>query len=739
MVGELVVTSAAGNEKPNVNVGGSSAYAPTDMTATRHGTFHHPDPGTNVTALIATRGTIVPNPALPAHEGTWSWSYIPIATDPQYDYVYIEASDAAGRKDQAVFRLQMDGIDTSSDTGDPHIRTVHGPRYDFQAVGEFTLLRDTEGMEIQVRQTPAATPPPIKDDYTGLIECVSLNSAAAVRVGSHRISYQPWRDGQLQFFLDGKPADLPRAGMDLEAHRVSTFAAGAETGLRIDYAHGPVVTITPHLWTSYGIHYLDVEATNTDAEGGLMGRIPKGTWLPPLPSGATLGPMPASLNDRYIALYKTFADAWRLTDATSLFEYLPGRSTATFTDRNWPPQKPPCTTVPRGFPKPVNPIRENIPVARAKEICKGVTLDDLNGAWVFDVATGDETFAKAYLIAQDLRLHSTAVQIVGDKPHTRPGEALVVTATVLPRTPRGPIPTGSVTFLSDDVAAGKPIDLDKQGRASLKTTRLRSGVHRIRAVYTPSRENDAYHSSSSPTLLHQVEGKRAAAERGGAPYEFRGEFYEACDCFTVCPCWMGNSPDEGECTGLFAWEIEAGSIDGVDVAGLLAASVSHHTGPREEARQRVVIFVDDRATRQQADALVAAFSGRLGGPLQELGDLLGELLGVERTPIELRREGRLTTLTVGRRIRVEGTAREGPSGPTTLSDGKLSKVLGSPAEVGESGRFQIGLGAHGMQLDVRGRSTMSGRFSYVHEPTADARAPGGHVPTPDSRPPRGHT
>ena len=142
----------------------------------------------------------------------------------------------------------------------------------------------------------------------------------------------------------------------------------------------------------------------------------------------------------------------------------------------------------------------------------------------------------------------------------------------------------------------------------------------------------------------------------------RGLFYEACDCFTVCPCWVGNNPDGGECTGVFAWEIEAGSIDGVDVAGLLAVSVSHHTGLRDEARQRVMIFVDERATRVQADALTAAFSGRLGGPLQELGDLLGELLGVERAPIELRREGRLTTLTVDRRIRIEGTTREGPSG-----------------------------------------------------------------------------
>jgi hypothetical protein len=202
-----------------------------------------------------------------------------------------------------------------------------------------------------------------------------------------------------------------------------------------------------------------------------------------------------------------------------------------------------------------------------------------------------------------------------------------------------------------------------------------------------------------------------------APYQLLGSFYEACDCYTVCPCWLGNNPDEGACTGLFAWDIEQGMIDGVDVSGLRAASVSYHVGLRDEAKQRVVVIVDDSATRQQADALVAAFSGTLGGPLQELADLLGELLAVERAPIVLRREGRLTTLTVGRIIFAEGTTHEGPSGrPTTLSDGKLSDVLGSPVEVGESSKFRVGLGVHGMELDVRGRSTTSGRFSYNYAP-----------------------
>jgi hypothetical protein len=207
-----------------------------------------------------------------------------------------------------------------------------------------------------------------------------------------------------------------------------------------------------------------------------------------------------------------------------------------------------------------------------------------------------------------------------------------------------------------------------------------------------------------------------------ASYEFRGFFYEACDCYSICPCWTGGSPDEGECTGVFAWDIQAGSIDGIDVSGRRTVSVSHHSGLRDAASQSVMIFVDDVATPEQTDALVSAFSGSLGGPLRELAELLGEFLGVEPAAISLRRDGRLTTLTVGRRIRVEGTATEGPDGRVmTLSDGKLSNVLGSPAEVGVSCRFRVGLPTHAMDLDLRGRSTMGGRFLYEYAGSESGR------------------
>ena len=408
---------------------------------------------------------------------------------------------------------------TGNHIGDPHVHTVNGVAYDFQAVGEFTLLRDGDWMEVQVRQTPVATANPIPDIYSGITACVSINTAVAARVGKHRISFQPGREGpRLQFYLDGEPAQLPFEGLDLGSHRVSVFDANGDSGLRIDYDDGTVVMATPAFWNAHNIWYIDVSISNTKGDEGIMGHVPSASWLPRLRDGVSVGPMPPSLQDRYVTLYKEFADSWRVTDDTSLFVYAPGTSTRTFTDPDWPAEKPPCEMKPE-FQVPGAPVFEGMPIQEAEMICSLVTEKDLHNNCVFDVATtGDETFARGYLLAQELRLYGTAVQVAGYVPattrtdRTSPAVAteqrrrdgwLVVTATVRPLTPGNPHPAGTVVFFVDGVPMKRPIELDDSGTASVELGPLKPGEHRIRANYSGGGRHD-YHSSTSPNLLYTV-------------------------------------------------------------------------------------------------------------------------------------------------------------------------------------------------------------------------------------------
>lgn len=509
MISEMVVTSGDGSEKPYVNVKGSWTYAPSGGTARRSGTFAHPD-GKPI-SLTASDGVFNP-PVVPAASGDWDWEFDSTGQPDGVRYVYITATDSDGRQDKAVFRMKIGAPDDGADIGDPHLHTVDGKNYDFQAVGEFVLLRDREGMEIQTRQWPVATANPVTDAHSGLTACVSVNVAAALRVGDHRISYQPAREHRvLRFFLDGKPAQLPDEGLDLGPHRVTTETSPQGTvALRVAYAHGPVVTVTPRFWNNQKVWYMNVDVARTDAEEGIIGPIHNQTWLPLLPNGASLGPRPKSLHDRHLALYRTFADAWRVTDKSSLFTYDPGTSTATFTDRDWPAEKPPCKLKPQFEVPGAMPALKGIPLAEARKICGDVTIKRLHENCIFDVAsTGDKTLADGYLDAQRHLLRATGLQISADRKEGMPEEPVTVTAVVSVLHP-GAMPAknkragkikGVVTFLVDGEATGGAVALGASGRATLVLDDLKPGRHWLRAVYSGSETHDR---SESANLAYTV-------------------------------------------------------------------------------------------------------------------------------------------------------------------------------------------------------------------------------------------
>lgn len=198
-------------------------------------------------------------------------------------------------------------------------------------------------------------------------------------------------------------------------------------------------------------------------------------------------------------------------------------------------------------------------------------------------------------------------------------------------------------------------------------------------------------------------------------YELRGRFFEACDCDVPCPCWFEQSPDEDECTGLIAWQIERGEINGFDVSGRTVVSLSQHGGHRERPRHlHMALVVDEHADDGQFRALGEAFSGDLGGPLGELARMSeGERL-LERAPISFTTDGRATRLTVGPRVLVESELLVGATDRViTINDGVMARLLSPSGESGRARRFELELPS--ITRRTTDRSTTSGRFDYLHE------------------------
>ena len=404
--------------------------------------------------------------------------------------------------------------------GDPHITTVDGSHYDFQSAGEFVALHDPDGQDIQTRQEAAATTFIGTDGYDGLTTCVSVNTAVAARVGKHRVTYEPNLSGVpdpsgLQLRIDGALTALSAPGIALgSGGRVAPSGGG---GLEVDFPDGKTLLVTPAWWASQAKWYLNVDVSHgrlvggasADAGRGLAGALPEGSWLPALPNGASMGPMPATLPERYTALYRTFADAWRVSDRDSLFDYAPGTSTATFTRRDWPKQTLPCE-VPET--KPTEPASEAV----AEGACRRVTDPDRHADCVFDVrVTGNLGFAKTYLATQRIFADATTTTLTDSADPSLAGEWVTFTAYVAASaTPGADVPSGTVQFAVDGTNAGAPVTVDAKGRATFETSHLRVGANRVTAAYLPGKDS-AFLSSESLAKIHEVKRCRceAAPER----------------------------------------------------------------------------------------------------------------------------------------------------------------------------------------------------------------------------------
>ena len=104
-------------------------------------------------------------------------------------------------------------------------------------------------------------------------------------------------------------------------------------------------------------------------------------------------------------------------------------------------------------------------------------------------------------------------------------------------------------------------------------------------------------------------------------YQLEGDLLEVCTCQILCPCWVGEKPDgDGTCQSINSWHVRKGQINGVDVSNLTIAGVNNIPGNPLDGNWKVIFFVDDKATPQQHDALVGAFTGKLGGPIKGIAE-----------------------------------------------------------------------------------------------------------------------
>jgi hypothetical protein len=132
-------------------------------------------------------------------------------------------------------------------------------------------------------------------------------------------------------------------------------------------------------------------------------------------------------------------------------------------------------------------------------------------------------------------------------------------------------------------------------------------------------------------------------------WKIAGSYFETCSCDVVCPCTaslaLGATLDR--CRVVLVFNVKTGEVDGTDVGGLTVAAVADTPKVMTDGNWRMGVFIDGAASDEQAEKLGGVFSGALGGPMEGLAPLVGESLGVERAPIEVREDGLLHSIRIG--------------------------------------------------------------------------------------------
>jgi hypothetical protein len=196
-------------------------------------------------------------------------------------------------------------------------------------------------------------------------------------------------------------------------------------------------------------------------------------------------------------------------------------------------------------------------------------------------------------------------------------------------------------------------------------------------------------------------------------WKLQGDYFEGCNCDSICPCTFLLDPDKGYCNATVAWHIEEGHYDKTQLDGLNAVAVfvapgNMFTGPKMKA----AFYLDQNANQEQSDALSKIFSGQSGGFFAAAANLIGEMVGIKSVPITFGMEGKRRWLRIPDYLDLQIEAVKG-------SDPNRDSLVTNPAFTVAPGYDQIiahstkhSYKDHGFEWDSSGKNGFYSRFNY---------------------------
>ena len=212
-------------------------------------------------------------------------------------------------------------------------------------------------------------------------------------------------------------------------------------------------------------------------------------------------------------------------------------------------------------------------------------------------------------------------------------------------------------------------------------------------------------------------------------WRLEGDYFDGCNCKSICPCIFALDPTEGDCKGLAAWHIEKGhftnwtnsdrnsntSNNSINLAGLnVVISVRAPGNMLTGSKWKIALYLDEKANNDQKEALTKIFTGQVGGEFfAEMLSRVGEILGTRSVPIEFNIEGkkrRKIKIPSIAEMEIEGLAGSNPDIEPKVVNPAFSNTPGIDPIIARSTRHVYN--DHGLEWDNSGKNAFYSRFAY---------------------------
>jgi hypothetical protein len=201
--------------------------------------------------------------------------------------------------------------------------------------------------------------------------------------------------------------------------------------------------------------------------------------------------------------------------------------------------------------------------------------------------------------------------------------------------------------------------------------------------------------------------RAAGAQEKKVSFDLRGQEVEACECDSVCPCVWAKDNTFGDCRAVMVWRVDSGKYGSVDLQGTLFAVALTKSGKnvvQAMGKWEGVIYVGEKASKEQKDAIVAFLSGQWGKAFAKID--------VRSAPMELKVDGDRREARIGKVAELKMAGLPGSGGKVpSIENPPFALIPKLYCAKSELHSYEDGA----VRWDFSGRNAFYGPFGYKSE------------------------